>query len=207
MSTVDKMIEFLPLGGALAIIVLVPVLELPFRRFIYPFLWAMLGLVAARPLASAVEAAFDIRGLKVDTLLLFQGGTVLAVLAIAIGERARRTRVPWRALAVTLGVLSVPMMKLASRVLDGFGPREYFLGSVGVWVAVLGYITGPAALAAFAYLMTVHRIELSRGWRTTRTRSSRSAASSARRLAGHRRRWSGRRSACRPAAPRARPAR
>jgi hypothetical protein len=156
----ELILEFAPLAGAVAVFVLVSVLELPFRRFVFPFVWAGLGCLSARPLTTWILAATGLEGRKPETLILFQGATVLAVVAIGIGEWARRARVPWRALVASLGVTSVPMMWLASRILNGWGPTEDDLGAIGVWVSVAGYVTGPSALAAFTFLMTVHRIEL-----------------------------------------------
>jgi len=156
----DQIIEFVPLVAAVAIVVLVPVLELPFRRFIFPFVWATLGYLVARPLTTLAMRWLDLEGLKAETLILFQSATVLAVAAIAVGELLRRTVVHWRPLVASLGILSVPMTMLASHLLDGGGPRVYNLGVVLAWVSVAGYIAGPAALAAFVYVLAVHRTEL-----------------------------------------------
>jgi hypothetical protein len=159
-SLLDKALEFVPLAGAIGIFVTVPILELPFRRFVFPFIWATLGCISARPVTNWVLDAAALDGRKPETLILFQSATVLTVFAIGIGEWARRARVPWRGLVASLGITSLPMTWLAFRVLNGFGPREYDLGPVGVWVAVVGYVTGPSALAALVFLLTVHRIEL-----------------------------------------------
>jgi hypothetical protein len=156
----DQVIEFLPLVGAFALCVLVLVLELPFRRFVFPFIWASLGYACAKPMAAWVISIADLSGRKLGTILFFQGGTVLAILGIAIGESLRRKRVPWRALIVGLGAMSMATMWLASRVLDGYGPRYYHLGHVGAWAVFAGYILGPSALAAFAFVLMAHRIEL-----------------------------------------------
>lgn len=159
-ETTDNLIEFLPLIGAIAIFILVPVLELSFRRFLFPFVWATMGFVAVRPLTTWAMQTFDIHGLKAETLMIFQGATLAMVVAILIGEWARGARVLWRPLLATLGIISVPMMMLASHLLQGGGPRVFNLGEVLVWVSVAGYFAGPASLAALVYVLGVHRIEL-----------------------------------------------
>jgi hypothetical protein len=159
-SPIDLILEFVPLVGGLGIIILVPLLELPIRRFLFPFTWASLGYLSAKPLTEWVLVAADLHGRKPATLIFFQGGTLLAIAAIAVGESIRGVRTPWRALVASLGAMSVATMWLSSRVLEGWGPNADDLGTVGAWVGIIGYIAGPSALAAFAFLMMVHRIEL-----------------------------------------------
>jgi hypothetical protein len=157
----QQMIEFVPAVIALAIPVLVRVLALPVRRFAFPFAWATLGMLSARFATPHVVTWLDVENeMKAEVLILFQGATVLSVIAIATGEWLRRAGFHWRPLVATLGILSVPMMMLASHLLNGGGPRVYDLGTALVWVAAIGYLAGPAALAAFVYLLGVHRMEL-----------------------------------------------
>lgn len=156
----DFLLEFSPLALALGILVFVPLVDFPFHRFGLPLIWATLGVLASRPVATAVMHALDLEGLKADTLLLFQGATLLAVTAMAVGERLRGATVSWRPLIASLGVLSVLMTFLAQRTLDGWGPRPGHLGVTLAWVSLVGYVLGPAALAAFVYFLGVQRAEL-----------------------------------------------
>jgi hypothetical protein len=156
----DFAFEFLPLAAAIGIVAFVPLIDFPFKRFGYPFLWAILGVLASRPTATLILRLLDLEGLKADTLLLFQGATILAVLAIAIGERLRRVAVPWRPLMASFAILSVPMTELAMNTLNGYGPRPDDLGGILSWVSTAGYVLGPAALAAFVYILGVHRAVL-----------------------------------------------
>jgi hypothetical protein len=154
------LLEFAPLALAVAILGFVPLVDFPFRRFGFPLLWATLGVLASRPVATAVMRVLGLDGLKADTLLLFQGATLLAVTAMALGERLRGAVVSWRPLIASLGFLSVLTTFLAHRTLDGWGPRPGHLGLALAWVSLAGYVLGPAALAAFVYFLGVQRAEL-----------------------------------------------
>jgi hypothetical protein len=152
--------EFVPLAAAVGIVLLVLLLELPRRRFAFAFLWAALGILLSRPVSIWILRSLDLHGLKARILIQFQSASVLAITAIGVGEWLRRAGVFWRPLLASLGILSVPMTMLASYTLNGGGPNRYDLGEMLVWVATAGYVVGPAALAAFVYVIGVHRIEL-----------------------------------------------
>jgi hypothetical protein len=156
----DFAFEFLPLAAAIGIVAFVPLIDFPFKRFGYPFLWATLGILAAYPFAYGIVRLFQLYGRKPATLIEFQSATVFAVLAIAMGEWLRKVKVSWRPLVASLGILSVPMTTLATNILNGFGPRSDDLGVTLSWVSTVGYVLGPAALAAFVYIIGVHRAEL-----------------------------------------------
>ncbi|MGB8933072.1 MAG: hypothetical protein WCC48_17640 [Anaeromyxobacteraceae bacterium] len=154
------LLEFVPLAAAVAIVGFVPLIEFPFRRFGFPFLSATIGILSAYPFAHGFVRFFQLYGRKPGTLVLFQGATVFAVVAIALGEALRRERIAWRSLIASLGILSVPMTALATNILEGWGPRPDDLGEVLVWVSTAGYVLGPAALAAVVYFLGVQRADL-----------------------------------------------
>jgi hypothetical protein len=152
--------EFVPLATAVGIVLLVLLLELPRQRFAFASLWATIGIVLSRPFTVVTMRWLDLQGLKPSVLILFQSAMVLAIIAIGVGEWLRRAWVSWRPLVASLGILSVPMTGLSTYLLNGGGPSAYDLGEALVWVSVAGYVAGPAALAAFIYVVGVHRIEL-----------------------------------------------